>query len=278
MSGQNRSSAVMQQRRADGVERRAGRTVAPKELEYFPTPPWATRAICEWLEANVVGHGALKTDSCWEPCCGEGHMARPLAEYFGSLRASDVHQYGGTLLGGPSSQPLPPNEVADFTLAPMIADEIACVDWVFLNPPFKLALDFIRAATAASRKGFVVIARSAFGEGQDRFRDLWSVFPPAYELQFAERVVMLEGRLIEDGKIDPFAEKPGTKASTATAYIAHVWLAGQCDTRKRWLGPCRRRLERPGDYPDYSAELPAAAAEGLLGLCGAPAQPNRCAR
>jgi hypothetical protein len=251
-SGQNTSAAVMQQRRADGAERRSGRLIAPAALEYFPTPPWATRAICEWLEANIVGHGALKSDSCWEPCCGEGHMVTPLREYFGQVRASDVHRYGSD------------HEVADFTLAPMVADEIASTDWVFLNPPFRLALDFIRAATAASRKGFVVIARSAFVEGEERYHQLWSVFPPAYELQFAERVVMLEGRLVKSGKVDPFAEKPGTKASTATAYVALVWLSGQSDTRKRWIGPCRRRLERPGDYPDYSSELAAPVAEGLF--------------
>lgn len=252
MTGQNTSAAVMQQRRADGAERRSGRDVAPKELEYFPTPPWATRAVCDWLEANVVGHGALKAQSCWEPCCGEGHMVRPLSEYFGSVRASDVHDYGSG------------HEVADFTLVPMVADEIGCTDWVFLNPPFKLALPFIRSATAAARCGFVVIARGAFVEGQERYRELFSVFPPAYELQFSERVVMLEGRLVQDGAIDPFAEKPGTKASTATAYVALVWLAGQFDTRKRWIAPCRRRLERPGDYPDYAAELPPAQAEGLF--------------
>lgn len=38
--GQNRSTAVMQQRLRDDV---------PDPLDYFPTPPWATRALCEWL-------------------------------------------------------------------------------------------------------------------------------------------------------------------------------------------------------------------------------------
>jgi hypothetical protein len=247
----NRSSAVMQQRRADGTERRSGRHVAPAALDYFPTQPWATRAICEFLQTLDP---ALDAATCWEPACGEMHMARPLADYFGSVRASDVHPYG------------PDQEVCDFTLTPLIADEIACVDWVFTNPPFKLALAFIQAATAAARRGFVMVVRSAFTEGADRYRELWSVFPPAYELQFAERVVMLEGRLVQTGQVDPFAEIPGTKASTATSYIALVWLAGQFDTRKRWIGPCRQRLERPGDYPDYAAELPPPPAAGLFAL------------
>ena len=250
MTGGNRSSAVMQQRRGEAARRAGGRLIAPPELEYFPTPPWATRALCEFLQERC---GDLKQLDCWEPAAGEGHMARPLAEYFGSVRATDVHVYEARA-----------DDVADFTLAPMIADEIASVDFVVTNPPFKLALDFIRAATAVSRCGFAMLVRGAFLESEERYRDLWSVFPPSFVLHFAERVVMLEGRLIEPGKIDPFAEKPGTKASSATAYVWLVWLGGEFDTRTRWIAPCRRRLERAGDYPEYSAALPAATADGLF--------------
>src|SRR5437016_4240112 len=115
----NRSSAVMQQKRgADGPQR--GRYVAPPQLNYFPTPPFATRALCEFLQDKI---GDLKALTCWEPACGEGHMTRPLAEYFGQVRASDVHDYGD-------------NEIADFTLTPQIAAEIASVDVVVTNPPF----------------------------------------------------------------------------------------------------------------------------------------------
>jgi hypothetical protein len=85
-------------------------------------------------------------------------MAKPLAEYFGHVRASDVHRYGDF------------HELADFTLAPMVADEIGSVDWVVTNPPFKLALDFIRAATAR-RAGFAMLVRSAFLEGAERISD-----------------------------------------------------------------------------------------------------------
>jgi hypothetical protein len=228
MTGANRSSAVMQQRR----------TVAPDALDYFPTPPWATRALCEFLE-DLNGTGSLKQSSCWEPACGEGHMTRPLAEYFGHVRASDVHRYGDW------------HEVADFTLAPMVADEIGSVDWVITNPPFRLALEFIKAATVASRCGFAMLTRGAFLEGGDRHRQLWSVFPPAYVLQFSERVVMLEGRLIRAGEIDPFSDQPDRRARSATSYCWLVWLPGQSDTRQRWIGPCRLQLERAGDYPEY---------------------------
>ena len=43
---------------------------APGELDYFPTPPWAARAGGELIKQIDPAAG-----SCWEPACGEGHMA-----------------------------------------------------------------------------------------------------------------------------------------------------------------------------------------------------------
>lgn len=239
MSGPNRSTAVMQRRR-----------VAPDSLDYFPTPPFATRALCEFLQ-QLPGLPDLRQLTVWEPACGEGHMARPLAEFFGHVRASDVHRYHEG------------HEIADFTLAPMIAEEIACVDFVITNPPFRLALEFIKAATSSARLGFAMLVRSAFVEGADRYQQLFAPFPPAFNLQFVERVAMLEGRLVRAGDVDPFAEKEGTKVSSATAYCWLVWMPGQHDTRLRWIAPCRHRLEREHDYPDYRGE-PAPMPEGGL--------------
>ncbi|CAN5574358.1 hypothetical protein BH10PSE14_BH10PSE14_06420 [soil metagenome] len=225
---QNRSTAVMQRR------------VEPRDsLDDYPTPPWATRAICNF----VAGLGFdLAMMDCREPCANRGHMVAPLREVFGHVMASDVFDYGA---GFP---------VRDYLFGPDSAFDRT--DWTFLNPPFRLAQEFIERAIALSRAGVAVIARSAFSEGQDRATDLFIPRPPSFELQFSERVVMLKGRLIRAGAIDPFAEKPGTKASTATSYSAFIWLkrdAAPADTRKRWIAPCRKALERPGDYPEYPA-------------------------
>jgi hypothetical protein len=62
--------------------------VEPRDsLDYFPTPPWATRALCE----HVID---IRGCSVWEPACGEGHMVGPLKQYAESVAASDVHDYG----------------------------------------------------------------------------------------------------------------------------------------------------------------------------------------
>ena len=230
--GQNRSTAVMQRR------------VEPHDsLDDFPTAPWATRAICEFLTS--LGFDLSMMD-CREPCANRGHMVAPLREAFGHVMASDVFDYGA---GFP---------VRDYLFGP--DSHLDPTDWTFLNPPFRLAQEFIERAIRLSRVGVAVIARSAFSEGAARASELFIPNPPSFELQFSERVVMLKGRLIRAGAVDPFAEKAGTKASTATSYSCFIWLkrdAAPADTRKRWIAPCRLRLERPGDYPDYSIEAAA---------------------
>lgn len=220
---QNRSTAVMQRR----VEAR-------DSLDDFPTPPWATRAILTML---ALAGRIDPADTCREPCANRGFMERPLSEVFTQVEASDVHDYGCGYA------------VQDY----LFGLDPEPVDWTFMNPPFRLAQQFIERAIRTSRKGVCCIVRSAFAEGEERYRELFSVYPPAYEVQHCERVVMLRGRMVQSGAIDPYAEKPGTKASTATAYTWFVWLNGEADTRKRWVPKCRRQMEKPGDYPDYSA-------------------------
>lgn len=200
---QNKSHAVMAQR-----------SEANDSLDHFPTPPWATRALCEWL----ADYRLLRCDTVWEPACAEGHMARPLSEYFGLVYASDVHNYGF-------------GEVSDF-LWP--SDRRA--DWIVTNPPFRLAEQFVTTAMLRSSVGVAVLVRTAFLEGAARHRGLFDPIPPSDILQFVERVPMHKGRLVKNG-------------STATAYCWLVWRKGTPrQTQFHWIAPCRKRLERGSDY------------------------------
>lgn len=208
---QNRSSAVMQQR-----------SEPHDSLDDFPTPPWATRALCEWLRVHWADEPEdWPSFTAREPAANRGHMARPLAEYFGQVEASDVHDYGA---GYP---------VRDYLWGPL-PDK---VDWTITNPPFRLAQQFIDRAYVTSRHGVAMILRSAFLEGQDRWLTLFAVNPPSHILQFTERVVMHRGKL-------------APKGSTATAYCWLVWIKGhEGSTEFHFTGNVRRALERASDYP-----------------------------
>lgn len=217
----------------------AGRVEPPDSLDFFPTPPWATRALCEHV-LGLNGRQPLHSLSAWEPAAGEGHMAEVLREYFGAVVASDVHDYGRGYLVG--------------SFVGTGADRMACAerpDWIITNPPFSLALDFADRAIDEARMGVALLVRSVWAESEGRFRDLFEDRPPSTIAQFVERVPMVKGRW------DP-------TASTATGYAWFVWRRGERGrTRFAWIPPgCRKRLTRPGDVARFA---PAADHGPLFG-------------
>lgn len=207
MTGQNTSSAVMQRR-----------TEPHKSLDDFPTPPWATRALCERLYSTRTKWPM----TCREPAANRGHMARPLAEYFETVVASDIFDYGA---GYP---------VQDY----LFEKPEHPYDWTITNPPFRLASQFIAHALDTSSQGVAMIVRTAFLEGGERWRKLFNVTPPTDILQFSERVVMHKGKLT-------------AKGSTATAYCWLIWTKSDTsqNTGFGWIPPgTRAQLEHKSDY------------------------------
>ncbi|WP_206419803.1 hypothetical protein [Minwuia thermotolerans] len=233
--GQNVSSAVM-----------ASRVEARDSLDDFPTPPWATRALCEWLSARIDeepnSHPPLSEQRAWEPACNRGFMARPLAESFRSVHASDVHDYSAEWEGQ--------HRLCDFLFPLSEPPSIAAqgVDWIITNPPFRLAADFIRRSGEFDC-GYAMFVRLAFLEGGERWRSIYSnpALRPNWILAFSERVPLVKGR------VDP-------EVTTATAYCWLVRFPRSSGEHPLldWIPPgARERLERPGDY---GPAAPAAVA------------------
>lgn len=209
----------------------AQRREPPDSLDFFPTPPWATRALFVHVVPDAGG-------VAWEPAAGEGHMAEVLREQFAVVRASDVFDYGrgyeiGSFVG----------ECHD-----VIDGTHGWPDWVITNPPFNLAVQFVERALGEAWQGVAMLMRSTWIESADRYERLFRDRPPAIVAPFVERVPMVKGRW------DP-------KASTATSYSWFVWrraplLHGQAwpgawangGTNLIWIPPgCRKRLEHSDD-------------------------------
>jgi hypothetical protein len=247
--GQNTSSAVMQQRH-----------VAPDALDDFPTPPWATRALCEWIRATCA---IPPLSLAREPAANRGHMARVLGEYFGEVAGSDCHDYGA---GFP---------VKDY----LVGEESRDIAWTITNPPFKLAGPFIERALGRSQNTAMLV-RSAFLEGAGRYRGLFKDRPPSDVLIFCERVVMWQGMLLDpDLPVRSWNKRKevweAKKPTTATSYIWAIWREGRDgQSRNHWIPPgTRARLTRPGDYPELPENLRPVPAGGVVegdaGLFGA---------
>jgi hypothetical protein len=194
----------------------------------FPSPPWATRALIEHV---IDDKKALAAMTCIEPACGAGHMSKVLHEYFSNVHSSDAFTYGY-------------GQIRDFLVHPYATN---ASDWVITNPPFRLAEEFVLRALKVARVGVAIIARTVFLESVGRYEGIFAKSPPTKFAQSCERVPMIRGRL----------EKTAT---TATGYAWFVWEKGRKSApRLMWIPPCRRDLEREGDYdrpapPDRATE------------------------
>lgn len=178
-----------------------------RQLNLFPTPPWAARAGAE-LILSLDPHA----HSVWEPAAGNGHMAEPLRYYF-DVSASDVYPYERR--GYPVIDFLDEHHTEGFE-----------VDWIVTNPPFRTAEDFVRLGLQRARRGVAMLCRLQFLESGGRFDLMHSL---AQYAPFAERVAM---RL---GYWDP-------ELSSATAYAWYVWMRPEAERQSpAWpaIAACR---------------------------------------
>ena len=157
-------------------------------------------------------------------------MVKVLREFTDEVGASDVLSYG-----------LQGQRVADYTDP---RADFFQTDWTITNPPFSQAQAFIERALDTSSTGVAMLLRTNFLEGVGRYNTLFSKWPPAIVAPFTERVMMERGRLRESkGSMIP--------------YCWFVWLRDERTDdwtakapRVVWIPPCRRDLERPGDFDD----------------------------
>ena len=181
----------------------------------FPTPPWATRALMEYVIGNK-----WQNNTCLEPACGGGYMSRTLREYFSYVGAYDILNYGD-------------NQVRDFLTYDYRADQF---DWIITNPPFKHAEAFINRALELAHIGIAIFARTSFVESVGRYNRIFKANPPAFMAFFVERVPINQGKMERDN-------------TTATCYSWFVWLKRPTKTcTPIWIPPCRSLLERNEDY------------------------------
>jgi hypothetical protein len=168
----------------------------------------------------VIDDSNVNKLSCLEPACNKGHMSKVLRSYFKEVESSDIHNYGY-------------GNVKSFLGNSYEKDSF---DWVITNPPFRLAEDFLNKASEVASKGVALLARTVFLESIGRYDRIFRDNPPTYFAQFTERVPMVKGRLDK-------------KASTATGYAWFVWkLKEKREPKLVWIPPCRKALEKDGDY------------------------------
>ena|GEM_PF-785291 len=244
-----------------GMESRAGAVVSgddPKtalfrELNFFPTPPWAARAGGELV--RMLDPGAR---SAWEPACGEGHAAVPLEAYFDDgVWRTDVHDHAG---------PNGPYRIGDFPRGDFDKERNPVVDWVITNPPFAQAEAFVTKGLSVARRGVAMLCRLAFIETVGRFPLMQRL---AVHAPFAERVPMQLGSWDPDlSSATAYAwfvwmQDEALEASPYAPAIRGCWSDGGSLTRIIPPGTCAR-LTHAGDRVQFAGEAPSPQLD-LLG-------------
>jgi hypothetical protein len=157
------------------VEKRAGnnRFLARKERkgpDNYETPAWAVASL---LARHPEIDGRIL-----DPCCGPGAIVREVRR----LRPNSV-------VTGYEVRDIPvPDGCYGNTDFFKTAFVEGTTDYVVMNPPFQLALEFATVSYAVASKGVAVFQRTNWLEGLRRGRDLWDVLPLSNVWIFRHRV------------------------------------------------------------------------------------------
>ena len=199
----------------------ARRSNFDETLDYFPTPPYATRALFEYVIPEVAKDA--KHLSIWDPACGGGHMSEVFREYgFKEVYSTDIHDHDYSGL----------DEKSSF----QNTAKTAVKDFIVTNPPYGDMTDFVDLGLKASRRGLALLTRIQFLEGQNRYAKLFSVRPPTQVAVFADRISFKQNEVVQ-------------KASKMFTHIWVVWLEGAQPRPLKWIPvDAQKTLEKESDY------------------------------
>lgn len=166
--------------------------------DFYKTPEWATKALLHYETFSGLIH---------EPCCGDGAIAEVLRSDGYEVLATDLYDRGY----GEGGQ--------DFLQSNIKSSSVVT------NPPYAIASDIITKALELADDKVCMLLRTAFLEGSGRYKNLFSVNPPARVRVFSERVSMY-----------PAGQERGSGGTTCFSWF--VWARDHIGpTELHWIEP-----------------------------------------
>jgi len=176
------------------------------ENDYYATDPQSVR--------DLLDNYDLKSNSFYEPCCGEGHISKVLCERFPEAKhyATDLVDRG--------------YGIGNIDFLRTYQTERA--DWIITNPPYKYAKEFIDKAIRDSNKGVAMFLKIQFLEGQAR-KKWFKSMPPKYVYVFSKR----QDPMRNGEELNPAT---GKKWGSTMCFAWFVWEKGFVgDPTIKWI-------------------------------------------
>jgi hypothetical protein len=151
-----------------------------------------------------------------EPSCGGGHMIEGIGKFTSNIIGTDIKDRGY----------VNPNIELQYELD-YLADDYPYdnVDYIIMNPPFKLIEPFVIRSLEIAEKGVLMFGRLQFLEGEGRFKNIFSIIPPTDVYVYVDRVACFKNG---DTSIKP---------DSIQAYAWYYWDKTRRaeDTKIHWL-------------------------------------------
>ncbi|HEL1192748.1 TPA: class I SAM-dependent methyltransferase [Streptococcus equi subsp. zooepidemicus] len=169
-----------------------------EQNDFYATPKEAT-------ELFLANHDLTNFKSFLEPACGQGHISEVLREQFpdANITSCDLIDRGYGLSN------------IDFLKLDVSLDKF--VDVVITNPPFKLAVEFIKKALTVADHQVIMFLKIQFLETKTR-QELFSTTPLKYVYVHSKRVSPMRNGSPTDEKGKPW--------SSAMCFAWFVWQKG----------------------------------------------------
>lgn len=166
--------------------------------DFYATEPKA-------IDALLAYKGLQLPNVIWEPSCGTGELSKRLIEKGYDVISTDLIDRGYGMGG------------VNFFEQITMPDSCTCI---LTNPPYKYATEYVKHALSILPKdGFLCLfLKTTFAEGQQRYREIFSITPPILVLQCVQRILCAKN-----------ADFVGS-VSSAVSYAWWIWQKGNYDT------------------------------------------------
>lgn len=207
------------------ITSRDRRDISADELDFYPTPAFATRALLERIGTNAIAGIRVL-----EPATGIGSMARVLREEGGAnVIERDIYDYA-------ADKPTPEGSF-------LVDKDHSRPKWIITNPPFGLLDRFItRSLAYKSMPSIAMLTRLQALTGKKR-GEVFDVASPSEVYVFRGTVPFVRGKVVRVADYHA---------------VTHCWIVWRRSetgmrlggrTELSWIDyGAQKRLERDADY------------------------------